>query len=373
MNDLIIPTLGQHLQSRAKTRAQQMADYIAAHQGCTVVEIAQGVGIPRPNASSQLADMVRFGQILRAGLRGDYAHFTDRALWQQRKDWIAAEQRANRNNNAERRAKRANAARAKRRAEAIKAGRQVRKLGDCSKPREQRIEGRAQAYIDAHQGCLSSDIRTGTGMGKNSVSWAMSKLMEEGAAWRVGALGSNSVRYYTGRAVYEQAQAAHEAAQVQKASQKATQAAERKATDAQARNEAERMRIAAREAMQLARETERAAAKAERERQAAESKAKREREADARRLKREAEEAARKERAAQRVAPKPASPAVRAPAQVWANEEPIYRDGIKVTVVPAPRGRYEADIKPGQGAISADYVARRQGQFVPSRLVGSYA
>lgn len=36
------------------------------------------------------------------------------------------------------------------------------------------------------------------------------------------------------------------------------------------------------------------------------------------------------------------------------------RDGVRVTVAPAPRGRYESDIHPGEGVISRDWERRRQ-------------
>lgn len=368
MDDLTIPTFASYAASQVpKTRAERIMEYVAANPGAKGPQIADALGLPRSNVSSQIAEMIRTGLMFRCGLRFDYVHFTDKAACDAAHAGIVAATKAERIATKRAAIKRRNSARAQIRAAKLAAGEDVRRKPSL-KPREQRLEGRVEAYLRDHQGAKSGAIREATGIGKNSITWALNVLMNEGAIWRVGVCGHIGCTYYSDRALWEKANAEYEAGRSVKR--------KKASADTQARREAERQRIAAREALRQAREAERAAAKAERERIAAEAKARREREADARRLKREAEEAARKERAAQaaqRVKVKTESPAVRAPAMVWANAEPIIRDGVKVTIVPPPRGRYEADIKPGQGAISADYVARRQGQFVPSRLVGSYA
>lgn len=57
----------------------------------------------------------------------------------------------------------------------------------------------------------------------------------------------------------------------------------------------------------------------------------------------------------------------------WDSTAPVtyHRDGVMHTVCPARRGPFEADpAVRGRGAISADWMARRQGVAVPSRVPG---
>lgn len=73
----------------------------------------------------------------------------------------------------------------------------------------------------------------------------------------------------------------------------------------------------------------------------------------------------------------PATPTP-APANVplrpqWDSRAPVthHRNGVLHTVYPARRGPFEADpAVRGRGAISADWMARRQGVSVPSRVPG---
>jgi hypothetical protein len=53
----------------------------------------------------------------------------------------------------------------------------------------------------------------------------------------------------------------------------------------------------------------------------------------------------------------------------WTPSQKVeYRDGYKITVWSGPRDRFAPDIKPGQGAISEDWMMRRQGVAVETRV-----
>ncbi|MCE2658325.1 MAG: hypothetical protein LW854_08755 [Rubrivivax sp.] len=58
---------------------------------------------------------------------------------------------------------------------------------------------------------------------------------------------------------------------------------------------------------------------------------------------------------------------------VWDTTTPVveHKDGVIYTTCPAPRHPYHADPSVcGRGAISGDWMARRQGVAVPSRVPG---
>jgi len=62
-----------------------------------------------------------------------------------------------------------------------------------------------------------------------------------------------------------------------------------------------------------------------------------------------------------------------APGEGWMHEtEVTYVDGYKVTRVSPPADRWQGGVTPGRGAISEDWIARRQGVDVPSRLGGAF-
>jgi hypothetical protein len=57
----------------------------------------------------------------------------------------------------------------------------------------------------------------------------------------------------------------------------------------------------------------------------------------------------------------------------WDTKAPVveHRNGVVYTICPPPRGPYDADPSTrGFGAISGDWMARRQGVAVPSRVPG---
>lgn len=368
MDDLIIPTFAAYAAAQMpKTRAELIREYIAAHPAAKSPEIADALQVPRCNVTSQITELVRAGLIFRAGLRADYVHFADEASCVAAADKIAAEQTAERKAKKRAYIKRHTEAKARERAARIAAGEIPKRKPQAKKPREQRLEGRVEAYLRKHQGCASKDVCTGAGIVKSSVVWALGELIKEGVVWRVGELGSNGCHYFTDRAAYDKAQAEHDArkAQEQAAREKAaadTHAAARKkvADAAQRRAEAESAK-AARKLQKAAA----AAAKAEL------AKAKAEKRAEA--------EAARKREAARKAASVNLAPA-RAKTQPSVNLSPWpssaeARETEKTvrTVVAAPRGPFEVNLKPGEGAISQDWLARRAGKPIPSRFNGVYA
>lgn len=368
MNALNIPTLRQHLEAQTpphKTRAERIREYVAAHPGSKMTTIADDLGIPRPNVSSQLAEMLRDGTIHRAGLRCDYMHYADAASCQAAKDAAVRQIEAERIARKKAAIKRRNATRKTIRAAKIEAGEDVTRPISL-KPREQRLEGRAEAYMRGHQGCITADIRAATGIAKNSVVWALNILMKEGIVFRVGKRGSTACTYYTDRAAYEVAQAAW--MERQTAGQRKREAAVKE------RHAAERARIAQREAIRAQREADKAArdkasAEAKQRKQAAADKARERREEAAR--KKAAEAIARKaEKAAQALRPAQQTVNIR-PTQTVVQD--IAPNDPRIQRITPPRDPRAVVVPPGGGVISQDWAARRRGEQIPSRLQGAYA
>lgn len=55
------------------------------------------------------------------------------------------------------------------------------------------------------------------------------------------------------------------------------------------------------------------------------------------------------------------------------SDEMIITEKTKITRAPAPKGRFEDPAKAGKGAITEDWMARRQGVEIPTRLKGAFA
>ena len=69
----------------------------------------------------------------------------------------------------------------------------------------------------------------------------------------------------------------------------------------------------------------------------------------------------------------PALVRIPGPGDGWLHDTKVtYVDGCKITKVAAPADRWAAGLKKGRGAISQDWIARRQGVELPTRLGGAY-
>lgn len=368
-------TLRQHLHAQIEqSRTQKIVAYVAAHPGCSMPQICDGTGLARNNAASQLSELTKRGQLHRAGLRTEYVYFTDAA---QRDAQAAAIRQAQQAARKERNRKTLRD-RQQRKSQARAAARNSmlsvpRKMAErAKKPRELTTHGKVEAYVDAHQGVSALDIRTHSGVFGGSVSYAIQRLRREKVLFMLGKRGNPTFTplYFTDRAAYKQA------AKDRKSQQAAASAAVRKEQrDAQARRSAEleqkrqeqAEKAAARKALQEAAQARRREEALARQRAAAEAKADRQRLADQRLEQREAAERLEQQRRQAMATPAPALPSVNLPPQDWASSVTQTRHaGYVYTVIKARPGRFDVDLKPGDGVISRDWAERRAAQQMNS-------
>jgi len=209
-------------------------------------------------------------------------------------------------------------------------------------------------FVAANPGSTITQILNALGCPSNSLKSAIHRLMDAEELFRVGARGERGCNYHTDRTAAEAAQACW-------AETRAAQVAAVKAA-AEAQNQrARRLRNGF-----YRRQAEKAAAAAQREREAKERQAR----ADARREKREqrAKELAAKQAIRDRAAAQQKTTRTVTTSQPkWAGIEAKIPEGLKIQYGPSVPDRFAA--KPDfERAITNDYMARRQGVEIPTRL-----